>query len=318
MSQPFYQRLSDQGLLLRREQTHTLQVNVGLVCNQTCRHCHLEAGPNRHEQMDRATMREVVDYAQRGGFPTVDITGGAPELNPHLPELLEGMAAVAQRLMFRANLTALDRDDCRHLLERLRKHRVVIVASLPASNPSQADAQRGPGVFAKSLATLKRLNQMGYGQPDSGLELNLVSNPAGAFLPPNQEGARRKFQRDLQDKHGIVFNQLFTLTNVPLGRFRLWLEQTDNYQNYLSKLEQGFNPGAVDGVMCRYQVSVNWNGHLFDCDFNLAAGLPLGDRLSHVRDMAGPPEPGSTIAVSDHCYTCTAGAGFTCGGAIAT
>lgn len=307
----FYKTLTRHDLKLTREPTATLQVNVGLLCNQACKHCHLEAGPARSEMMDGQTMDQVAAYAQRAGFTTVDITGGAPEMNPHLPRLIEQVSGVARRVMVRANLTALGLAEYRHLPEVFAQHRVVVVASLPATSASQADAQRGRGVFDQSMATLGRLNQLGYGRQGTGLELDLVVNPAGAFLPPGQEAAEKKFKADLERKHGLVFNQLFTFANVPLGRFRHWLEKTGNYQGYLQKLMSNFNPCAVDGLMCRNQVSVAWDGVLYDCDFNLAAGLPLMGRAIHVSEMAGPPEPGSPIATGEHCYTCTAGAGFT-------
>lgn len=307
--EPFYQTLSQHDLALQRGPTTTLQVNMGLLCNQACKHCHLEAGPNRSEMMGAETVGQVVDYAARGGFNTVDITGGAPEMNPNLGRLIKEATPLVTRVMLRANLTALgERDD---LLGLLQEHRVVVVASLPATSAFQTDAQRGRGAFEQSLATLRRLNELGYGRPDSGLELNLVSNPNGAFLPPAQEAAQKKFKQDLARKWSIDFNQLFTFANVPLGRFERWLKQSGNYDAYLEKLVEGFNPCAVDGLMCRNQVSVAWDGVLYDCDFNLAAGLPLGGPPIHVSQMESAPLPGSAIAMGEHCYTCTAGAGFT-------
>lgn len=309
--EPFAQTLARHDLKLTREPTDTLQVNVGFLCNQVCKHCHLEAGPERGEVMDAATVDQVVAYVERAGFTTVDITGGAPEMNPHLVRLIHGVAPRAPRVMLRANLTALGQDQHQPLLEVLAERQVAVVASLPATTASQADAQRGQGVFEQSLATLERLNRLGYGHPGSGLELDLVVNPAGAFMPPSQAAAEKKFKADLKRKWGLVFNQLFTFANVPLGRFRRWLEKTGNYQAYLDKLVSGFNPCAAEGLMCRRQVSVAWDGILYDCDFNLAAGLPLQGRAIHVSNMAAAPEPGSPIAVADHCYTCTAGDGFT-------
>ncbi|MBU2550034.1 MAG: arsenosugar biosynthesis radical SAM protein ArsS [Proteobacteria bacterium] len=309
--EPFAQALARHGLTLTRGLTTTLQINVGLRCNQVCRHCHLEAGPFREEAMDERTVRQVLDYAVRAGFETADVTGGAPELNPHLPLLLEGLAAAAPRVMFRANLTALMEDRFKGLLDLLVTHRVIIVASFPALNPAQTDAQRGRGVFDRALAALKELNDRGYGRPDTGLELNLVSNPSGAFLPPDQAGPEKRFRRIMEQKWGAVFNHLYTFANVPLGRFKDWLRDSGNYEGYIERLARSFNPCAVEGLMCRNLVSVNWEGRLFDCDFNIAAGLPLPGDRPHVTAMAGPPEPGSPIAAADHCYTCTAGAGFT-------
>ncbi len=307
----FALKLRENRLSLQREVTDTLQVNVGLMCNQACKHCHLEAGPHRHEIMDADTAGMVVDFAARGHFAAIDITGGAPELNPHLPELLRRLHPLTPRLMLRANLTALGLPENRDLMPLLAELGVVVVASLPAINPGQTDAQRGAGVFQRSLEVLGELNSLGYGQEGSNLEMNLVSNPAGAFLPPDQKQAEERFRSQLERRWGIRFNHLYTFANVPLGRFKEWLNGSGNYDAYLEKLISSFNGCAVGGLMCRHQVSVAWDGYLYDCDFNLAAGLPLGGQRVHVSEMEGPPRPGSAIAVGDHCFTCTAGSGFT-------
>ncbi len=307
----FSSTLKLRGIDLVRAETHTLQVNMGLLCNQTCRHCHLEAGPDHPEIMSSETVDQVVSYARRGGFNTVDITGGAPELNPHFRDLILKLSPLVPRIMFRSNLTAISEGERISLIEFCKAHRVVIVASLPSLNPTQTESQRGPGVFATSIDTLRKLNAIGYGQSDSGLELNLVSNPTGAFLPASQRQAENRFRQDLQKKWGIVFHNLYTFANVPLGRFRRWLIASGNFENYMTKLVESFNPCAVNGVMCRTLVSVSPEGYLFDCDFNLASGLFLGGRKVHVSEADGPPTPGSPIAVSDHCYACTAGSGFT-------
>ena len=308
--EPFSRTLAVHGLELRRGTTTTLQINLGLRCNQGCRHCHLEAGPHREEMMPWETAQEVIRFARRSAFPVIDLTGGAPELHPCLSQMIENLAPLTQRIMLRCNLTVLAEEKRDDLLEICRTHRVVIVASLPSLNSSQTEAQRGQGVFVKSLATLKRMNEMGYGQPGAALELNLVSNPVGAFLPVGQAQAEKRFRQELREKWKIEFNQLFTFANVPLGRFRIWLEETGNLGAYLKKLASGFNPCTLGGVMCRSLVSVDWDGHLYDCDFNLAKGIYLGGRKRHVSEMAGPPEPGEAIATSDHCYACTAGSGF--------
>jgi radical SAM/Cys-rich protein len=308
---PFASTLKLRGIDLVRAETQTLQVNVGLLCNQSCRHCHLEAGPDCREIMSAETADQVVDYARRGGFNTVDITGGAPELNPHLHEFILKLSPLVPRVMIRANLTALGDDQRASLVELFRACRVVIVASLPSLSETQTESQRGTDVFAASLDTLRKLNAIGYGQTDSGLELHLVSNPTGAFLPTPQSQAEKKFRQDLQKKWGIVFNNLYTFANAPLGRFRRWLMASGNFENYMQKLVESFNPCAVNGVMCRTLVSVSWEGYLCDCDFNLASGLFLGGRKVHVSEAGGPPPAGSPIAVSDHCYACTAGSGFT-------
>jgi radical SAM/Cys-rich protein len=308
---PFANTLKLRGLDLVRAETQTLQVNVGLLCNQSCRHCHLEAGPERREIMSAETADQVVDYARRGGFNTVDITGGAPELNPHLQDLILKLSPLVPRVMLRANLTALGDEQRISLIDLYRALEVVVVASMPSLSEAQTKAQRGKGVFAASLDMLRKLNAIGYGHADSGLELNLVSNPTGAFLPASQSQAEKRFRQDLQKKWGIVFNNLYTFANVPLGRFRRWLIASGNFENYMTKLVESFNPCAVNGVMCRTLVSVSWDGYLCDCDFNLASGMFMGGRKVHVSEADGPPPPGAPIAVSDHCYACTAGSGFT-------
>ncbi len=303
--------LQEHGIDLVREETTTLQVNVGLLCNQVCKHCHLDAGPGRTEIMDLPTLRAVADYARRGGFRVIDVTGGAPELNPHILEMIELFSASTRRMMFRSNLTVIGSEKYRRVLDALVRHGVVVVASLPALNSSQLDSQRGRGVHEQSIAALELLNSVGYGAPESGLELNLVSNPTGAFLPVSQAQAEAKFRVDLHRKWGIVFTSLFTFANMPLGRYRRWLEQSGNFRRYMEKLSSSFNPCTVDELMCRSLVSVSWDGYLYDCDFNQSVDLPLGGAKIHVSEMPGPPEPGIRIAVSDHCYACTAGSGFT-------
>jgi radical SAM/Cys-rich protein len=307
---PFKATLAQHNLELVRAYTHTLQINLGLLCNQECRHCHLEAGPGRTENMDAATVDAVVGYAARNRFDTVDITGGAPELNPHVRRLIESIAPYTSRVMLRSNLSALNARFA-ELADVLPSRQVAIVASLPSINEVQTDSQRGLGVFQESIAVLKRLNALGYGIHNSSLVLNLVSNPAGAFLPPAQQQAEKRFHQVLADRWGVVFNNLFNFSNVPLGRFRQWLLKSGNFDKYMLKLSSGFNPCAVDGLMCRSLVSVGWDGVLYDCDFNLARGIPMGGHKIHIAEMRTHPEPGAPIATADHCYTCTAGSGFT-------
>jgi radical SAM/Cys-rich protein len=307
---PFKVTLAQHTLKLTRNITHMLQVNLGLLCNQVCRHCHLDAGPGRKENMDAETVDAVIAYAARSNFETIDITGGAPELNPHLPRLIEEISPHTARLMLRSNLSAM-KDKLLDLVDLLQRHRVAIVASFPSVNMTQSDSQRGEGIFQESLAVLKQLNTIGYGLRKSNLVLDLVSNPAGAYLPPTQEQAEKRFHQVLESRWGIVFNNLYNFANVPIGRFRDWLIKSNNFENYLSKLSSSFNTCAVKGLMCRSLVSVGWDGHLYDCDFNLARGLPMGGRKIHVSEMDAPPDPGSLIATADHCYTCTAGSGFT-------
>ncbi|MGD8961930.1 MAG: arsenosugar biosynthesis radical SAM protein ArsS [Desulfobacterales bacterium] len=308
---PFKYTLARHNLALVRQTTATLQINLGFLCNQTCRHCHLNAGPGRKNgNMDEQTLEAVVAYAQRCRFETIDITGGAPELNPLLPDLIQHIWPWTPRIMLRSNLSAL-KENMNRLMDVLTSRRVVIVASFPSLNLSQTDAQRGEGIFEESIAMLKMLNSLGYGRDGSGLELNLVSNPTGAFMPPTQEQIEKRYHQILERKWGLTFNRLFNFANVPLGRFKQWLIQTGNYEAYLQKLVAAFNPCAIEGLMCRSQLSVSWDGYLYDCDFNLARGLYMGGRKIHVSKMSGPPEPGSPIITAEHCYTCAAGSGFT-------
>lgn len=314
----FRTTLQQHGLELTRAATTTLQVNVGRVCDLACRHCHQDAGPARSELMSAETVAAVIAAAGRLKFGTIDITGGAPELLPQLPHLVRELAPLTERLLVRTNLVALARPEHRGLVDLYREHRVVVVASLPAVNSAQADAQRGEGVWTASIAMLQELNRAGFGLPGSGLDLDLVANPAGAFLPPGQAQAERRFRQELERRHGICFSHLLTLTNVPLGRFRTWLEASGNLGPYLQKLKESFNSDTVPGLMCRSFIAVDWDGYLFDCDFNLATGQHHGARKMHVSELQALPAPGTPIPVADYCYACTAGAGFTCGGSIAS
>jgi radical SAM/Cys-rich protein len=306
----FKSMLSKHDLKLLRQETAALQINLGFLCNQTCRHCHLNAGPGRKENMDAQTLKEVVAYAQRCHFETIDITGGAPELNPLLPDLIQQVAPLTSRIMLRSNLSALNQKFSR-LIDVLKSHRVIVVASFPSLNLSQTDAQRGEGIFDESIAMLKTLNSHGFGCNGSGLELHLVSNPTGAFLPPNQQQTEKRYHQILDQKWGLRFNRLFSFANAPLGRFKQWLIQTGNYENYLRKLVASFNPCAIKGLMCRNQISVSWDGYMYDCDFNLALELYMYGKKINVSEMSGPPKPGTPIITADHCYTCAAGSGFT-------
>jgi radical SAM/Cys-rich protein len=309
--EPFAETLARYGLTLVRDRVRTLQVNTGYLCNFQCAHCHLEAGPLRGECMTRETMEAVVSFAGRLPFPVVDITGGAPEMVPGLPFLIEGLAAFTPRIMLRTNLAALDAPGRETLLDLCVARRVVLIASFPSTHPSQTDAQRGAGAAEAGVAMLRKLNAAGYGVEGSGLELDLVSSPVGAFLPAPQAQAEKKFRRDLARKWGVTFNNLYSFANVPLGRFRRWLENSGNYDRYVKALADGFNPCAVAGLMCRTLLSVSWDGFLFDCDFHLAAGRFLSGRRIHVSEVREIPPPGTPIAVGDYCYACTAGSGFT-------
>ncbi len=307
----FRRTLFRHGIRLERGKTTTLQLNVGLLCNQACKHCHLDAGPWRTELMDDETLDEVVAFARKARFETIDITGGAPELHPNLISMIQRLSPLAHRLMVRSNLSALEDGDTARFIDAFTKHSAVVVASLPSLNATQVESQRGKGIFQKSISALKRLNTAGYGRQGTGLALDLVSNPTGAFLPPSQAQAEERFRILLQKRWGIGFNNLYTFANVPLGRFRQWLDKSGNLGNYLQRLASSFNPCVVGGLMCQTLVSVAWDGYVYDCDFNLAKGLSLAREKTHISEMQGPPQEGTPIAVGDHCYTCTAGSGFT-------
>jgi radical SAM/Cys-rich protein len=307
----FRNNLAVHGIDLTRKKCTTLQINVGQLCNQSCKHCHLDAGPLRKEIMNEKTASEVIKLADRFRFQMIDITGGAPEMNPHIMMLISKLAPLTGTLVLRSNLTAIAADNQKGLLELLTDNRVTITASLPSLNEAQSEAQRGEKTFASSIRTLRKLNAIGYGRPDSDLELNLVSNPAGAFLPSSQEQVEKRFRRVLADKWDITFNNLYVFANVPLGRFLAWLESSGNLENYILKLAEQFNPCTLEGLMCRSIVSVSWDGYLFDCDFNQSLQLYMGGKKRHVSELQDLPAPGDIIAVAEHCYTCTAGSGFT-------
>ena len=312
----FNETLAQHNLKVTRDITTTLQVNLGLACDLACRHCHLEAGPDRTEMMNAETVEAVIACAARLGFETIDLTGGAPELNQHLATVVEQLAPLTKRLIVRTNLVALARPAASWLPELYARHGVVLIASLPAINQGQTDAQRGGGVWEQSIATLKQLNKLGYGQPGSGLELDLAANPSGAFLTAGQPQTELRFRQELQRRHAITFTRLLAFANVPLGRFRHWLERSGNMSEYLGKLQQSFNPATLAGLMCCSQLSVRWDGYLYDCDFNLAADLPLGKKRLHITDLHAHPLSGTLVNTGEHCFACTAGSGFSCGGSI--
>lgn len=307
----FSHTLEAKGLCLVRDKAVTCQVNLGLLCNLACRHCHLSAGPGRRELMDLETVNQVVEFLRKGRFQVMDITGGAPELNPNLPLLIKGAAGLTRTVMLRCNPSALYGMKDKSLIDLLTSHGITLVCSLPALNQPQTDSQRGKGSFDKTIAGLKMLNELGYGNEGTGLVLNLVSNPAGAFMPASQVSAEKRFRSVLAEKWGIMFNELFTFANMPLGRFEAWLKKTGNYKDYLQTLYKGFNACTLEGLMCRSLVSVSWDGYLYDCDFNLAANLPMGNQRRHITEINYFDFQGHNIAVGSHCYACTAGSGFT-------
>ena len=294
-----------------------LQVNVGRVCNQTCRHCHVDAGPDRREVMSRDVMQACLDAIQQHSFSTLDITGGAPEMNPHFRWLVAHARPRVARIIDRCNLTILLAPGFDDLPEFLAEHRVEVVASLPCYLEQNVDAQRGEGVFAKSLEALRRLNDLGYGASGSGLILNLVYNPLGPSLPPDQAQLSVAYHRELAARYGIIFNELFALANLPISRFLDDLLQSGRYDEYQQKLITAFNPAAASGVMCLNTLSVDWQGRLFDCDFNQMLDLELAPTAPRtIFEFAAAPLANRRIVTGRHCFGCTAGAGSSCQGAI--
>ena len=304
---------------LRAGRVDTLQINVGKRCNQACKHCHVDAGPNRTEEMSRETAEEVIAALKRNpGVGTLDMTGGAPELNANFRYLVESAKALGRHVIDRCNLTVLFVPGQEDTAQFLAEHQVEVVASLPYYLADRTDAQRGSGVFEESVAGLRLLNSLGYGQPGSGLDLNLVYNPTGAFLPPAQAAIEAEYKSEMAKRYGIAFNHLYTITNMPIARFKHFLERTGNYAPYMDKLTAAFNPDAAANVMCRSLISVSHDGFLYDCDFNQMLDLPVTPgNPRHVRDLDAAALERRIIAVGDHCLGCTAGAGSSCGGAVA-
>ncbi len=315
---PFETKLNQAGFYpLHATGITIFQINVGKLCNQTCRHCHVDAGPDRTEIMSRETAEQCIEALAKTDIPTVDITGGAPELNPHFRWLVEQSRELGRHVMDRCNLSVLLLPSQADLAEFLASHQVEIIASLPSYRASQTDAQRGEGVFGKSMESLRLLNQFGYGRPDSGLVLNLVYNPVGAFLPPKQEAIEAQFRKELRTRHGVEFNRLYTITNMPISRFLEFLVESGNYHQYMTRLANAFNSSAAAGVMCRYTLSVGWDGRLYDCDFNQMLDLPVDHGVpSHIRDFDPAQLHHRRIVTRNHCYGCTAGAGSSCGGSV--
>ena len=314
---PFEQALADSGLApLRANGIRVFQINVGKFCNQTCGHCHVDAGPNRKEIMTPETAELCMAALRKTAIPTVDITGGAPELNPNFRWLVEQSRDLGRHVIDRCNLTVLLLPSQSGTAEFLAERQVEVICSLPYFLPEQTDAQRGGGVFEQSIEALQRLNALGYGRTGSGLLLNLVYNPVGAFLPPAQHAVEADFRRELGRRHGVEFNSLYTITNMPINRFLEFLRRSGNYERYMEKLANAYNPAAAEGVMCRDTISIGWDGALYDCDFNQMLDLPVASRM-HIRDFQPELLAQRRIVTGEHCYGCTAGAGSSCGGTIA-
>ena len=302
---------------LRREAVRTVQVNVGKLCNQACHHCHVEAGPKRAEIMTRLTAERVVTRLEASrAVDTVDITGGAPELNANFRYLVESARRLGFRVIDRCNLTVLFEPRMNWLPQFLASQQVALVCSLPCYGAKNVDQQRGRGVFDRSIEALQLLNRLGYGRPDSPLKLHLVYNPVGAFLPPPQAALERDYRRELGQHFGVEFHQLFTITNMPIKRFAEQLARWGQHETYMSLLVNHFNPAAVPGVMCRSLVSVGWDGKLYDCDFNQMLELPVLGRGRALLDVVSFDDLADTeVATGRHCFGCAAGAGSSCGGA---
>jgi len=305
---------------IRRKPVETLQVNLGYKCNQSCLHCHVNAGPTRTELMSRETIFEVIACIKAMNIRALDITGGAPELNPHFRMLVEAVRQLGVRVIDRCNLTILFEPGQETLAQFLADQQVEITASLPCYLEDNVDRQRGKGVFETSIRALQKLNSLGYGQPNSPLKLNLVYNPQGPVLPPGQDGLKRDYQQRLLDSYGVVFNELYALTNMPIQRFGSTLVSKGQFEPYMKLLKDAYRPENLDTVMCRTLLSVDWQGYVYDCDFNQMLELPLtwkGRPRPHLRELLGANLEHNPIVVKDHCYGCTAGQGSSCGGALA-
>ena len=304
---------------LERGRLDTLQVNLGYRCNQSCLHCHVNAGPQRTEMMDAATLALIPQVLAARAVRTLDLTGGAPELHEGFRGLVQAARAQGVRVIDRCNLTILGEPGQEGLATFLATQGVEVVASLPCYSAANVDRQRGDGVFERSIAALRALNALGYGQPGSGRVLNLVYNPQGPSLPPDQRRLQADYQRELAEHFGVVFNELLALANMPIQRFGSTLVSKGKFEAYMDLLKGSHRPHNLEGVMCRSLVSVDWQGDLYDCDFNQQLGLPLGTggARRHLRELLGADLQGQAIRVSGHCYGCTAGQGSSCGGALA-
>ncbi len=302
---------------LHRGKLDTLQVNLGYQCNQSCLHCHVNAGPNRKEMMDEEMLELVLQALVARRIETLDLTGGAPELHHKFRDLVARATALGVHVIDRCNLTVLFESGQDGLAKFLAVHKVEVVASLPCYLSENVDRQRGTGVFDKSIAALLQLNALGYGREDSGLKLNLVYNPQGPSLPPDQVALQTDYKRELFERYGIAFNQLFVITNMPIQRFGSTLISRGQFNDYMRLLKENFSAANTASVMCRNLVSVDWQGYLYDCDFNQQLGLALpGAGRPHLRDLLQNDLQGNFVRVADHCYGCTAGQGSSCGGAL--
>lgn len=309
----FESRIQDKELCYTAPGLSVMQINVGKRCNLACKHCHVEAGPSRTEAMGRNVMEACLAVCREQKVETIDITGGAPEMNPDFMWLVEQASKICSHVIVRTNLVILLEEGYRHLPEFYRDHKIEIVCSLPYYRAREMDRVRGDGTFDKAIQVIRQLNDLGYGK-ENGLVLNMVYNPAGAFFPPVQSAMEAEYREKLGRDYGIVFDHLFTITNNPMGRFEAFLKRSGNLESYMKKLSDSFNPATLPGLMCRFQLSVGYDGTLYDCDFNQAAELPLSTGMT-IFDQVGKPYEKRKICLANHCYGCTAGQGSSCGGA---
>ncbi len=306
-------------LPLKPRTLEIFQINVGKMCNQVCKHCHVDAGPDRKEIMTRDMMLLCIEAIKKSGAHTIDLTGGAPEMNPDFRWFVEQLSGMGKKIIVRCNLTIIVANaKYNDLPEFFKKHNIEVVSSLPYFTASKTDSQRGDGVFEKSIRALKMLNDVGYGIDGSNLILNLVYNPAGAFLPPNQIALELEFKKKLKTQYDISFNNLFAITNLPISRYLDYLVASGNYDGYMEKLVSAFNPTAASNVMCRNTISVGWDGYIYDCDFNQMLDLKVATTKSqHLSDFNADELQKRNVIINQHCYGCTAGAGSSCGGSTA-
>lgn len=301
---------------IQRDKLTTLQVNLGYLCNQQCQHCHVDAGPKRTEIMTRETVDQVLQCLTDNQLQVLDLTGGAPEMNPHFTYLVKAARNAGVHVIDRCNLSVLLEPGQENLASFLAENEVEIVASLPCYIEENVDGQRGKGVYQKSIDGLKRLNALGYGTSDK-LKLNLMYNPTGPYLPPSQDALAIDYRKELGERFGLVFSDLFTLVNMPIKRFGSMLVSKNQYNDYMELLRTSYSACNLNNVMCRHLVSVDWQGYLYDCDFNQMMKLPVGGEKRHISTLLGDNLKGNSIVVADHCYGCTAGQGSSCGGALA-
>lgn len=304
---------------LKAKTLEILQVNIGYMCNQVCEHCHVDAGPDRKEIMTKETMSQILEVIKTTGAHTLDLTGGAPEMNPNFRWFVEEASKVGIKdFIVRSNLTIIRAHKKYYDLPQFfKKHNIHIVSSMPHWTRGKTDKQRGDGVFDKSITALQKLNAVGYGMPDSNLRLDLVYNPSGAFLPGNQASMEKDFKKALMEDFSIQFHNLFAITNLPISRFLDYLIASENYEDYMYQLVEAYNPMAVANVMCTNTLSVSWDGYLYDCDFNQMLNLPVNSKSKHISDYNKEALEGRNIVISQHCYGCTAGAGSSCQGTVA-